>query len=145
MYQGGYEEYLPVESEGSFIHTHLGIEVIGGVKVLDYQKEGCTVWMDVDAAEGQGNVILPLLAYKGYRCELTEQGDSELAAEAGVDKEILGKWEDGRLALNLGTGLKGRLKVYFKEPILWRVAEIVSLVSILLIYLYCRKGKNREM
>lgn len=141
---GGYEEYLPVESEGSFIHTHLGMEVIGEIEVPDYQKEGCTIWLDVDAANSQGNVILPLLAYKGYRCELTEQGDSGQAAEAGTDRELLGKWEDGRLMLSLESGLKGRLKVYFKEPALWRIAEIISLVSILLIYLYCRKERNAQ-
>lgn len=136
---GGYEEYLPLESEGSFIHNNLGMEVTGGVEVLDYQKKGCTVCLDVDAANGRGNVILPLLAYKGYHCELTESGDSGQAAGTGERKEILGSWEDGRLMLSLEAGTSGRLKIYFKEPVLWRIAEIVSLTGVILIYLYCRK------
>lgn len=137
---GGYEEYLPVESEGSFIHTHLGMEVMGGVKVLDYQKKGCTVWLDVDAAEGQGNVILPLLAYKGYRCELMEEGNSGQAAGTGADQELLGSWEDGRITLSLEKGFKGRLKVFFREPVLWRLAEIISLAGMILLYVYLRGG-----
>lgn len=135
---GGYdEEYLPVESGLSFIHTHLGMEVMGGVKVLDYQKEGCTVWLDVDAAEGQGDVILPLLAYKGYHCERMDQGNSGRETGTGMN-ELLENCEDGRLSIHLEEGFKGRLKVFFREPVLWRIAEAVSLVGILLIYLYCR-------
>ena len=126
---GGYEEYLPVESEGSFIHTHLGVEVMGEVKVLDYQKKGCTVWLDVDAAEGQGNVILPLLAYKGYHCELMEEGNSGQAVGTGAGQDLLGSWEDGRITLSLEKGFEGRLKVFFREPVLWRLAEIISLAA----------------
>lgn len=141
---GGYEEYLPVESDGSFIHTHLGTEVVGGVKILDYQKAGCTVWLDVDAAEGQGNVILPLLAYQGYRCERMDEGNSGQAAGAGTDKELLVCWEDGRLTLSLEKGFEGRLKVSFREPVLWRAAEIVSLISIILICLYVRGQRDKR-
>lgn len=137
---GGYEEYLPVESEGSFIHTHLDMEVMGGVKVLGYQKKGCTVWLDVDATEGQGNVILPLLAYKGYRCELVDEGNSGQALGKGADEELLGSWEDGRIILSLEEGFTGRLKVSFREPALWRMAEILSLVSMILLYVYLRGG-----
>lgn len=140
---GGYEEYLPVESEGSFIHTHLGMEVIGGVKVLDYQKEGCTVWLDVDATEGQGNVILPLLAYKGYYCELLEEENSGQRAVTGAG-ELLDSCEDGRLSIHLEEGLRGRLKVFFREPVLWRIAEVISLISIILICLYCRNSSAMQ-
>lgn len=134
---GGYEEYLPVESEGSFIHTHLGMEVIGGVKVLDYQKKGCAVWLEVDATEGQGDVILPLLTYKGYHCERVDQVNSGQETGTGTD-ELLENHEDGRLTVHLEEGFTGRLKVFFREPVLWKIAEAVSLMGIILIYLYCR-------
>lgn len=151
---GGYEEYLLLESERLSIHNRLGVEVTGGVRVLDYQKKGCAAWLDVDAAGGGGSVILPLLAYKGYRCELMEPGQPGQASEtersskegspvaAFSGKEALGRWEDGRIMVSLEAGQKGRLRVYFREPITWRVAEIISLVSVIMIYLRCRKRRT---
>lgn len=138
----GYEEYLPLESERLSIHNNLGMEAVGGVKVLDYQKKGCSVWLDVDTADGGGSVVLPLLAYKGYRCEWAAAEQSGQTAAAEGIKEVLGRWEDGRIAVELQTGMKGRLRVYFREPALWRVAEIISLASVILIYLRCRKRQN---
>jgi hypothetical protein len=53
---------------------------------------------------------------------------------------------EARIKLAIPAGYEGRIRIYYKEPISWRICEVISLVSLLiyiaLIYKYRRGGQN---
>ena len=73
---------------------------------------------------------MPVFAYPGY-IAMTEFGD-ELNVARGLNN---------RLTVDVPDNYMGTIMVRYKEPILWRGAELISLLGVvLLIYLYeCNK------
>ena len=82
-----------------------------------------------------GSIELPLFAYKGY-CVTDEQGI----------EYITGAGSNNRLQINLPAGYTGKIYVDFHVPWYWRMAEIVSVVWIMLMVVYgiffSKTGKN---
>jgi len=106
----------------------------------NYVKDGTDVTVDVHAQQ-DGSIALPLFAFEGY--EVTVDG-KETAYSVG---------EKNRLTVHLPAGTQGHLRVRFVGKTLWRIADGVSLVSMLALAAYVIKkhraaalrAKNMQM
>lgn len=81
-------------------------------------------------AEDEGFVQIPMFNYKGYHA--TDEHGKEYPIIDGANNQIL---------IEIPAGFDGTILVAYKEPWYWRLAEIVSLVSLLLMCV--GKGLNR--
>jgi len=112
--------YLEYSLPGSDLYATRDQSAIAdeGTLIAEYQKRGTKVKANVASQEG-GAVSLPLFAFDGYRAEVNGR---EMALEPG---------ENGRLTVLLPAGTEGELRVWFAGKALWRVADGVSLASML--------------
>lgn len=106
-----------------------------GAEVLSWSKSGTHVDMEISADADGGYVLLPLLNYKGY----TAKSD-----DGQITKANLGEGDAAEVRLNLPAGYTGKVHVKFLSPWYWRVAEIISLLSIAGIVVLEVRGKARE-
>ncbi|MGN0990293.1 MAG: 6-pyruvoyl-tetrahydropterin synthase-related protein [Candidatus Ventricola sp.] len=90
----------------------------GSVSVTDYRKESTTITAQVDAGTDAA-VSLPLFGYDGYRATVDGQ------------KMETGLGENNRLTVYLSAGTQGELRVWFAGKASWRIAEAVSLLTLL--------------
>ena len=90
----------------------------GDVMLSDYHKDGTRI--DATVSHGNGEIDFPLFAFTGYRATFHGQ---ELPISRGENNRI-------RLVLPDETGA---LSIRYRTPVLWRVFDLVSLVT--LIYL----------
>ena len=100
-----------------------------GVTVTDYHKHSTEAVMQVEAPQG-GTVTLPLFGYDGYRAELNGE---EIAWTLG---------ENNRLKVEIPAGTQGELHVWFADKLLWRAAEMVSLLAVLGMMAVCARRKK---
>ena len=118
------EEYLPAYTVSGELKKD-EIQVNGDIHWWDYKKEGNTIFITCENKSSEsGTIELPLLFYKGYQAEITGEGymETELAITAG---------ENNVIAVQIPGGSSGTLKVTFREPIYWRIAECVSVLVML--------------
>ena len=84
----------------------------------------------MNSSDSESYVILPLLLYKGYRA--TDQDTKqELRICPSANNEVM---------VVLPTGYKGALDVRFVSPFYWRIAELISLVVVLMISVFAWKN-----
>lgn len=94
------------------------IHLFGDVDVQEVQKTGTTLYAEVSAAE-DAEITLPLFGFEGYQAEVDGQ------------KMEVGLGEQNRLSVKLPEGTAGSLHVYFAGRAWWRIAEVISLVTLL--------------
>ena len=120
-------EYLPVETNtaelayGSYTAGD-GVElaVTDGQEVTYGKRNLSSAFQAVNRNGGESYVEVPLLYYEGYRA-MDGEGNA-LDVEMG---------ENGRVRVCLPEGFGGSVKVFFEVPGLWRAAEAVTAVSVL--------------
>lgn len=110
-------------------------EVYGDVELLSYEK-GClqATLTCVNPSGEQGYVDVPLLLYKGYEafCQETEE---EIELTYGKNNVIR--------AL-IPAGFEGSLKIGFVSPIYWRIAEIISALTIAMLLVTGWKYRRKK-
>ena len=86
------------------------------------------------AADGKSFIEPPILNYKGYHAYCD---GVELTVSDG---------DNYRIRVELPDREEGVIHISFKEPVLWRISELISILSLILIVIYCflenRKKKN---
>ena len=116
----GREEYLP---EGTGILSELPheVELSEGADVIisSYESTGGERRLTLENKGGEAEVIIPVFAYPGYHAE-DMAAHQELAA---------GRGDKARMAISLPEGYRGTVRIYYREPVLWRVFELISLLS----------------
>lgn len=134
------KEYLP---EGTDITTLMPgkIETGTGIFISFYDKKAITVRMHVINSQDMDSYVeLPLLYYSWYYA----------ADEEGTVLELM-PGENNVVRLIVPAGYEGSVTVAFREPILWRIAEIISVcVLVVMIVDAIRKriyvrNKEREI
>ncbi len=98
-------------------------------------RDGCYMELYCESLEGGGTVEVPLFNYKGYR----------VTDETGVEYEVM-DGENDVIKFMVSDGFKGTIVIDFVEPWYWRIAEIVSLLTILLAATVkaVKKRENRQ-
>lgn len=107
-----------------------------GVSNGEYVPEGVSIDTDMMPEEKLWyNEGVEVTYYRGYEAQNPVSGVT-FTTEAG---------ENGRLRMWLPGGYNGTVTVRFKEPLLWRISEMIAILSIigLIIYLYRDYGNRK--
>lgn len=125
-------EYLPENADKAETHES---QVYAGetveITAVQRAKDGYVVCCK-NVSDGESWVRVPLFAYKGYT-----------AVDIGSKAELsVTATESDILKVLLPAGYEGELKVYFKQPFIWRAAEVFSLLICVLVLYWWRKGQE---
>ena len=93
-----------------------------GCDVISYARVGGDWLTEVSTASGEAALVFPVVYYKGYRA-VTSAGDKLVCMQA----------TDGRVMVMVPEGYSGTVKLQFKESLLWKFAETISLVTIVFV------------
>lgn len=94
-------------------------------------RNGTTMEISCQGSEDAW-IELPMFAYRYYRCVDTDTQES-FPVKRGFNNKI---------HIDLPDRYQGTLKLYFREPWHWRLAEIISLITLLLVAVYIRTGRH---
>jgi hypothetical protein len=94
--------------------------IYGDISLSDYQKFGTNITFTVSGSPSGGYVLLPLMAYKGYR---VTSGDGT------VNNENLKFGEAAVVRIDIPAGYGGDISVAYSGFWYWRLAEFVSLFT----------------
>lgn len=130
-------EYLP---EGSKLENfyEMRYAVSPGMMLSDIQKEGTKIQCYVDNVSEDGYLEVPLVNYKGYVAK-------------DVDKNVPLTIENGNnncIRVEIPADFMGNIEICFRHPIYWRIAEIITTVSIILLVgfgMYSYKLKKKKL
>lgn len=106
--------------------------------VEDYEYKNGITRLDLTntASEGFEKVIIPLFNYPGYKAYDSLTGE-QYYIESGQNKKMM---------INIPAGYEGSIIVRYVEKIIWRVAELVSLIALVGFVVWGisakRKGKS---
>lgn len=118
-YAVGNGEYLPVETQTA--ELTYGIEAGEGLTVGQTQRAGLSFAADVEnTSSAESQILFPILYYSGYQAK-------DLAGRGRLETAI---GDNGRVAVTIPPGYSGTFQVGFSEPLLWRVAEVISLITL---------------
>ena len=130
-------EYFPENSEvsgskeGCYNDLTLNADTI---TIEDWHRDNGAVKVSlVNHADNIQQIEVPLLLYKGYHA-ITDRGE-ELAISPG---------ESYRISVSVPAGFSGTIRVGFCEPWYWRVCELISLCSLIGMFLYSVIKKHRR-
>lgn len=123
----GSEEYLPQGTDAVLLLPDSTPAGSPQLSMTAYDKQGTSVSMAVQNGDQEGTLELPLLYYPGYQAVDTQNG-SKLSLEKGGNN---------LLKVTVPAGFEGNISVSFREPLLWRAGELLSLVSFLALLTYC--------
>lgn len=127
-YTVGNGEYLPVNTRTTALTGELEYE--GDLVIDQIEREGLSFEINVENKGGEeGEVLFPILYYGGYQAK--DCGSREQLETVSGD--------NGRVAVKIPSGYSGKLQVGFHEPMLWRIAEGISLITLLSIAVYIQK------
>ena len=118
-----YTEYT-IPGTQTAITLEQDVQVDGDAAVTEYRKESTTVTAQVDE-QTDAVISLPLFGYDGYR-----------ATVDGREMET-GLGENNRLTVRLHAGTSGELRVWFAGKTVWRIADAVSLGTLLALLGLC--------
>lgn len=111
-----YSEYQLPGAEPNMTASHRLPEMPETITLSNYEKKSLCVDADV-SAQADGEIILPLFAFDGYRVTLDGR-----AVETGMD-------EYARMSIPVAAGENGHLSVRFVGRSVWRVGDAVSLAT----------------
>ncbi len=134
-YAIGGEEYLPAEA-GLSLNLKYDIETTEGTaEVSDYESINGERRLSVKNPGEGSKILIPLFAYPGFSAQ-DEATGTEIAMSMG---------DRGRAELTVPAGYTGTVRVFYKEPALWRVFEAVSLISLIVyMLLFVRRMKGSD-
>lgn len=129
-YNVGNGEYLPAIT----VLQNITEEVQGDeqVRIDHLKRDGLSFDLDVENVSSEEQQILfPVLYYGGYQAR---DSDSH-------EKLVVKMGDNGRVAVTVPPNYRGTLHLGYYEPMLWRMAEIISVVMLAgLILFLCMPG-----
>ena len=130
----GYIEYLRSDTvREDFTHS---ISTEGNVNIKLVDRNGTDRTYSV-STQGTGKVTLPVVNYKGYVIE--DDGGNNIPIYDGANNLI---------TFDLEQSYTGNLYLRFLQPIYWRIAQLISLLGIIVVVvvniLIRRKGKEEK-
>lgn len=96
-------------------------EVSGGAKISGYKKIGTTAAFLVTEPGDNGTVLLPMIAFPGYRVT---------SKDGEISQEYLSEGDSARIRILIPEDFTGEIRVFYREPWYWRAAEILSLLTV---------------
>ena len=135
--QVGNYEYLPRKADGYFPEDFLreeGHYDATDAVVTGYEKEYTNISFHAVTGDEKGEVELPLLYYRGYKAINADTGE----------KIRLTKSVHALLLLELDSNFDGNVRVYYAGKVYWHIAEVVSVITFILIVVYGMRRRDNE-
>lgn len=120
-YTVGNGEYLPVMTETK----NFTDEIEAGEQVAIDQVKRAGLSFDVyveNSSEEEQEILFPILYYRGYQAR-------ESANHARLETAL---GDNGRVAVTIPPNYSGSFHVGFYEPPLWRIAEVISAITLII-------------
>ncbi len=128
----GDELYLPVTWNRDAVYDGAP-QAFGGAVIESFERTSHRWTVNVSAESGEGSVAFPIVYYKGYK---SVSDDRQLDTYRG---------DDGRVVTKIPEGFSGTIVMKFSEPVLWRISEVITLLSVALVcVLMHMSGKTRD-
>lgn len=129
-YSVGFGEYLREGTNRLNFSTSITSEIFSErmEEASIVSRRGSSMTLRCVASDEEGFMWLPMFNYKGYHA--TDENGSEYPIYDG---------DDNRIELKLPVGFDGHILVAYKEPWYWRVAELISLASVLGVWMISRR------
>lgn len=116
-------EYLPSGTAEDY-DTNYNEPYSETAVINSWKREKGRIYLDVtNGTDDIAEVSVPFIYYRGYR--------AVDAATKGAIEVV--KDDTGFAQLRLGAGYSGSVEVFYKEPVLWRMCEIISLLTIIVL------------
>lgn len=115
-------EYLPEGSKLQDYHE-MRYATSPNLKFTDVRKSGTTLRCYVKNGSGEGYLEVPLTKYNGYVAN-TMDNPTPLTLENGYNNCI---------RVKIPANFSGDIEIKFVSPIYWRIAEIITMLSIFLL------------
>lgn len=115
-------EYTLVGARWQVVTEIFEPRTYGGVHIKEYEKQGTNISMSVETDGADGYVLLPLLNYKGYH--VTSEGGT-------ITDRNLSTGEDAVVRIDVPAGYEGRISVRYRGFWYWRLAEGVTVATLL--------------
>lgn len=116
------EEYLPVNAVSKEFNAD-NLYANANLTVTEFERSGIRLQLQCsNLTEEEQKLELPLIFYKGYKAQgIDRSGRKEnLAVSVGENQVV---------SVVIPAGFAGTVRVDFKEPVYWRVAELLSLLT----------------
>ena len=98
------------------------------------RRNGTTIYAQVDNPTENAVVTeAPLWGFKHY------------AAKAGGKKLKAFRADNKKLAVEIPAGYSGEIKIWFREPLFWRLSELISLAALVCIVAEYKKLRKKEV
>lgn len=128
-------EYLPEDTDTSYL-TAIGVAPGESVEVSSFEKK----YLDIrfyakNMSNEESYVDLPLVYYGGYVAK--DSANSAFKVYNGGNNNVV--------RVDIPGQYEGEVHVYFKEPLLWRLSEAVTLISVLVCIWYYIRRKRVEL
>ncbi len=124
------ELYFPVSWNREAVYDRIP-ETSGGAVISESEISSYRWNVSVTSGGSEGTVIFPVVYYKGY--ESVAEDGTVLDTFAGAD---------GRVVAVIPAGFSGSFVMKYSEPLLWRISEIITLISIASIcIMICMNGR----
>lgn len=129
-YTVGNGEYLPVMFKTTELTETVESE---GPLILDQiHRDGLSFEVTVkNQTSEEKEVLFPILYYGGYRAR-------DIISHEEL-KTVIG--DNGRVVVMIPPDYSGTFHVGFREPLLWRIAEVISVVTLMVILVLIYKPK----
>lgn len=126
----GREEYLVKGTKSDELKGEVYGTGIVESKVIDARGTAMTIAVKTD--EEEAYLVAPKLNYSGYQVSDSDGKNYEI--ENGPNNEI---------AINIAPKFDGNIYIKYKEPIHWRIAEVISVVMAIIVLIYLvRDGRD---
>lgn len=118
-------EYLPVMTDTHRLTKEIQADEM--LQVVDWEREYLTYDMTViNETDQERSILLPILYYSGYQ-SYDMQNKAQLQTAAG---------NNGCVEVIVPAGYSGTFRMAFHEPWFWRMAEVISLLTLGFILYY---------
>ena len=125
-----YSEYTLPGTDVERTVTEHEVLLTGDADLLAYEKKGTRIKVQARADQG-GTIVLPLFGFDGY------------AVQLNGERMEWTRGDNNRLTVLIPAGTAGELLVRFEGKPLWRIADAVSLMTVILSGIYLlRRRKN---
>ncbi|WP_029233428.1 hypothetical protein [Butyrivibrio sp. VCB2006] len=126
-------EYLPsgtaVDYDSNYNETSSDTAVVNG-----WRREKGKIYVNVSNPSSDiAEISVPFIYYRGYRAK-------DVVTNGAV--EVV-KNNDGFANLRVGGGYNGEVCVFYKEPLLWRISEIISIIGFVGLMCFWRRFNAR--
>lgn len=123
------EEYLPVNAiSKEFDEKNLYANP--ALLVTDFTREGIRLQFKCHNLSDEEQILeVPLIYYKGYRAWGTDETAGREDETGKREEMVVFSGNNQVVNMRIPAGFKGTIMVNFREPVYWRVAEAISLLT----------------